>query len=97
MTPRGRNDVVLNERHIQQLQERGIDPELAARFGWTSSDHLGGSLAIPYVRRGEIVNHKYRTLGKDKRFSQDSDATKCLWNVDMLERSAFRLRHILHS
>jgi twinkle protein len=76
--------VVLNERHIQQLQERGIDPELAARFGWTSSDHLGGSLAIPYVRRGEIVNHKYRTLGKDKRFSQDSDATKCLWNVDVL-------------
>jgi twinkle protein len=75
---------MLTERHVKQLKERGLDPGLAAQFGWTSSDRLGDSISIPYVRHGETVNHKYRTLGKEKRFSQDPDATKCLWNFDVL-------------
>ena len=75
---------MLIERHVKQLEERGLKPELAARFGWTSADRLGDSISIPYVRHGEVVNHKYRTLGREKRFSQDPDATKCLWNIDVL-------------
>ena len=75
---------MLSELHVKQLEARGLDPELAVRLGWTSSDRLGDCIAIPYIRRGEIANHKYRTLGKEKRFCQDLDATKCLWNFDVL-------------
>jgi len=75
---------MLSELHVKQLEARGLDPELAARFGWTSSDRLGDCIAIPYIRRGEIANHKYRTLAGEKRFSQDPDAVKCLWNFDVL-------------
>ena len=74
---------MLNELHVKLLEERGLDPELAARFGWTGNDRLGPStISIPYVSRGEVVNHKYRTLGREKRFNQDPGAVKCLWNVD---------------
>ena len=75
---------MLNEVHVRQLEERGLDPELAVRLGWTSSDRLGDCIAIPYIRRGEIANHKYRTLGREKRFSQDPAAIRCLWNFDVL-------------
>lgn len=76
---------MLNNQHIKQLEERGLDPELASRFGWTSGGPLGsGCISIPYIRKGEIANHKYRTLGAEKRFSQDPDAIKCLWNVDVI-------------
>lgn len=81
---------MLNESHVKQLADRGLDPELAARFGWISSDHLGGSVSIPYIRHGEIANHKYRTLGRDKRFAQDPDAIKCLWNVDVLSDESLK-------
>jgi len=68
MTEEG--NAMLIERHVKQLEERGLKPELAARFGWTSADRLGDSISIPYVRHGEVVNHKYRTLGREKRFSR---------------------------
>ena len=76
---------MLSELHVRLLEERGLDPELAARLGWTGSDRLGPStISIPYIRHGEIANHKYRTLQGQKRFSQDPDAVKCLWNYDVL-------------
>lgn len=75
---------MLNTLHVKQLSDRSIDPELAARFGWTSCDRHGGSIKIPYLRRGEIANHKYRTIDGRKEFSQDPDAIKCLWNFDVL-------------
>ena len=37
-------------------------------------------IAFPYVRHGEVVNHKYRTTAKD--FRQDKDALPTLYNVD---------------
>src|SRR5262249_28859037 len=81
----GGNTEMLSDLHVKQLEERGLDPELAAKLGWTSGGRLGDvCLTIPYFRRGEGVNRKYRTLGKDKRFVQDCDAVKCLWNVDVL-------------
>jgi twinkle protein len=76
---------MLNELHVKQLEDRGLDAELAIRFGWTSGGLLGPkSISIPYFRHGEIVNHKYRTLQGQKRFSQDHEAIKCLWNIDVL-------------
>lgn len=76
---------MLNERHVKQLEARGLDPELAARLGWESNIRLGGDwISIPYVRRGVVVNHKHRTLAGAKEFTQDANAVKCLWNLDVL-------------
>ena len=82
---------MLSELHVRLLEGRGLDPELAARLGWTSGGPLGdGCISIPYIRHGEIANHKYRTLQGQKRFSQDPDAVKCLWNVDVLADEALK-------
>jgi twinkle protein len=80
--------MVLSERHQSQLQERGIDPELAVTHGVRSSRRLGGdAVAIPFYQGGEVVNWKYRRIQKadnEANFSQDADATKCFWNINAL-------------
>lgn len=76
----------LTDRHIELLQKRGLDPELAAKHGWTSGGLVGADgITIPYLMDGKVVNRKYRTLAGEKRFSQDPDAVKCLWNIDILK------------
>jgi len=76
--------MALNSTHAAQLEARGIDLEMAARFGIVSSSSRAGNIEIPYLVNGEVVNHKYRTLDGEKRFSQDSDALKCFWNFDVI-------------
>ncbi len=78
----------LSAKHASLLAERGIDPELAAKLGVTSFDRPGGEwIKIPYLKDGIEVNAKYRTIAGEKRFSQEANAVKCLWNVDVLADS----------
>jgi twinkle protein len=77
----------LTTRSMDLLEARGLDIELCAKFGLqTASAPDGGDdwIAIPYVRRGKIVNHKYRTLGERKLFCQDKGGAQCWWNHDVI-------------
>ena len=90
-TVAGKAGETLSERNIRRLIERGLDPDLASRLGWSSEPRLGDDwIAIPYVKGGKVVNHKYRTLAGEKRFSQDKDAEKCFWNFDVLTDPALK-------
>jgi len=75
----------LSEGHAKALEERGLDVEIATRLGWhTAPRKFAGKdgLAIPMVREGRVINHKYR--GPNKQFAQDKDAPRSLWNEDVL-------------
>jgi hypothetical protein len=62
----------------------GIDPALAEKFGIsTTKDGDGFWLTVPYLERGEVVNHKYR-LTSEKRHRMDGGAPLLLWNADCL-------------
>lgn len=75
---------MLTAEAIEWLEGRGIDAEVATSLGLFSSDRLGSStISIPYYKSGEIVNHKHRDI-RDKRFSQDGNAEKIVWNYDAL-------------
>ncbi|WP_191058756.1 hypothetical protein [Geminicoccus harenae] len=54
------------------MEARGLDTELTTALGITSAECPGGGewIAIPYVRHGRIVNHKYRRVD-GKGFMQD--------------------------
>lgn len=72
---------------MDALTARGLDVELADRLGFASthrSDLGGEALVIPFRRNGEVVRRKYRTFGRDRRFSQDKSAIRCAWNEDCL-------------
>lgn len=76
---------MLDERHARMLEERGLDVELVTRLGVASSPDRGRDwIAIPFVVGGKVVNHKYRSLGFDKRFAQDKDAAQAFWNQDVI-------------
>jgi twinkle protein len=77
----------LNEANANALEARGIDVELAAKLGVGNSSKAGFDIEIPYRVGGVVVNRKYRTLGQQKRFTQDKDARKVLWNFDCLSDS----------
>jgi twinkle protein len=66
---------------MQALEARGIDVDLAAKFGLSCD---GTSLVIPFVRDGQVVRRKFRTFGAEKRFWQDKSAIRCAWNEDVL-------------
>lgn len=74
----------LEERHFELLQARGLDPELMVKLGVGASDRLSDGIAIPYYERGTCVALKHRTLGADKRFTQEAGGRQILWNVDCL-------------
>lgn len=74
----------LSVEHARWLEARGLDLEVAIRYGLFTarqSEH-GRVLAIPYLRNGNIINHKYRLPGKV--FRQDEGALHSLWNEDCL-------------
>jgi len=75
---------MLSEEHQKWLEARGIDLEVATRYGLcTDRQSQGGrDLVIPYRRDGKIINRKYR--GPQKRFRQDPDAPRSFWNEDVL-------------
>ena len=75
----------LSAAHAEALEARGLDLELCVRMGLhTAPGRFGGrdGLAIPFVRSGRIVNHKYR--GPGKIFAQDKDAARSFYNEDVI-------------
>lgn len=76
---------MLDQRHAELLEARGLDVEMLVRLGVETSDRLGSDcIAIPYFEGGQVVNRKYRTLAGPKRFSQEAGARKVFWNVDVI-------------
>jgi twinkle protein len=71
----------LSARHMQLLEERGIEIETAAKLGWNSS---GENLTIPYFQAGKQVGVKYRTLEGDKKFFQEKGSSQIFYNWDAL-------------
>jgi twinkle protein len=75
---------VIHEKHTVWLESRGISAELAAKFGLETVSKDGANwLAVPYVERGQTINHKYR-LTSEKRHQMDQGAPLTLWNHDCL-------------
>jgi twinkle protein len=82
---------LLNETGSAALEFRGLDPELAVKLGVTSAvvpDGGGDWVAIPFIKGGLTVNHKYRRVRKatDGRpnFAQDKGGLACWWNYDVI-------------
>jgi len=76
---------MLNQRHIEILEKRGLDPEILARYGVSACPERGPDwIVIPFMENELVVNRKYRTIAGEKRFSQDANAKKTFWNVDCL-------------
>jgi twinkle protein len=70
---------------MDALEARGLDSELAARMGLAAIPRDGGeALVIPFLRDGEIVRRKYRSLGPEKKFWADKGGVRCCWNEDAL-------------
>jgi twinkle protein len=86
---------MLSEEHQKWLEARGIDLEVATRYGlFTDRQSQGGrDLAIPYRREGKVINHKYR--GPQKQFRQDQGAPRAFWNEDCLRDSTLANQPLL--
>jgi len=75
---------MLHDRHKTWLDARGIDPILAEKFGLETTSAGGANwLTVPYVERGQVVNHKWRLTG-EKKHKMDEGAPLVLWNHDVL-------------
>jgi twinkle protein len=48
----------------------------------------GRALAVPFVKDGKVINHKYR--GPNKKFWMDKDAEKTFWNFDAIARPGLK-------
>ena len=70
----------------EEIINRGIDISVAEKHGLHTAPVKGGGecLVIPFRRDGAVVNRKFRTFGEQKRFWQDANGVKCLWNEDVL-------------
>jgi twinkle protein len=76
--------MTLHPKHSEWIAARGIDPELAAKFGLETHMQDGAAwLRIPYREGGETLNHKWR-LTSEKRHRMDPGAPLSLWNADCL-------------
>lgn len=74
----------LHPKHAEWIEARGISVELARKMGLHTSMKDGKAwLAVPYVERGRIVNHKYRLIS-EKRHQMDPGGRLILWNHDCL-------------
>jgi twinkle protein len=78
----------LHQRHSEWIEARGISADLAMKLGLETVQKDGKAwLAVPYVERGQVVNHKYRLIS-EKRHQMDEGAPLILWNHDcLLEQS----------
>lgn len=76
--------MTIHQKHIEWIEARGIDPQLAAKFGLETVQREGAAwLAVPYLDGSEVINHKYRrTAAKDHRM--DTGAPLALWNANVL-------------
>ncbi len=67
------------------LSKRGLECEIVVQYGIESEHRNGGEwIKIPYFIGSETVNNKYRTLGSEKKFSQEPDGKCCVWNFNCL-------------
>ena len=80
----------LSREHLEWLGARGISEKTAIRFGlFTSTQQSNGrALAVPFVKGGKVINHKYR--GPGKKFWMDKDAEMTFWNFEALSRSELK-------
>lgn len=75
---------MLDQKLTQWLEARGLDQEIVSRLGVSASQNRGADwIVIPYTRRGETVNRKYRGMDR-KEFYQDADGQKIVYNFDCL-------------
>lgn len=75
----------LKKPHFDWLDRRGIDPELAVKFGLHTTQHAGKHwLSVPYLEAGKVVNHKHRVTGEAHAYRMDDGAPLTLWNHDAL-------------
>jgi twinkle protein len=82
--------MTLHPKHRRWIEARGLDPELAEKFGLQTRQEASGYwLAIPYYEGGQTINHKYR-LTAEKRHRMDPDSPLALWNADVLKEEAIR-------
>lgn len=79
---------MLHEKHIEWIEARGISADLAEKLGLSTEVRDGKAwLSVPYIERGQVVNHKYRLIS-EKRHMMDEGAPLTLWNHDcLLEQS----------
>lgn len=75
----------MTDRAASWLEGRGIDPELASRIGIVSVTQRDGSewIAFPYVKDGEVINRKYRSLDR-KDFRMDPGRPQAWFNGDVI-------------
>lgn len=74
----------IHPKHEEWMELRGLDPVLAARLGICTRSEGGANwIAVPYLERGQVINHKYR-LASEKRHRMDEGAPLTLWNHDVL-------------
>ena len=71
----------LSDGSLVWLQNRKISQATAETFKLFTKDQ---KLCFPYYLDDQLVNVKSRT--KDKKFLQEKGATKCLYNIDMLQK-----------
>jgi twinkle protein len=79
----------LSSRTAALLERRGLDIELCSQLGLeTASAPDGGEdwLALPYVKGGHTIGHKYRRIIKSEgpNFSADKGVSFPWWNHDVL-------------
>ncbi|CAB4130399.1 Archaeal primase DnaG/twinkle, TOPRIM domain [uncultured Caudovirales phage] len=81
---------MIGQATTKALTDRHIDVEVCRHLGLHAiADGAGGeALCIPYLRKGTLVNRKYRTLGATKKFWQDAGGVQCFWNEDCLRDDA---------
>lgn len=75
--------MTISDRHLQWLEERGISPDLAVRFGLSTAD---GALVFPFIEHGKQVGAKFR--GPQKKFWQQAGGKRTFWNADALDDPA---------
>lgn len=76
--------MTIHPKHIEWLDLRGINPELAARFGIsTHRDQSGAWLKVPYLEAGKELNAKFR-LTSAKAHHMVTGAPLTWWNIDCL-------------
>ena len=79
----------LTEKMEAWLVEREIDPEVVAGYGWETLERDASKLSIPYIRNGQVVNHKFCDLRSYRnpainKWTQDKGGEKCFYNYDCL-------------
>ena len=76
--------MTMHEKHREWIEQRGLDPQLAEKFGLKSVLREGKRwLAVPYFDGDDLINHKYR-LTSEKDHRMDTGAPLALWNANVL-------------